>query len=76
MSRSATSTTAKIRAVRKDPDEMTDGEIEAFMNLGRQEARLIEELEHAARNGDRNLCWEIATALCELRDKVDQECRK
>jgi hypothetical protein len=36
------------------------------MSLGRREAELIDEIEAAARVGDRNLVWQIVEALVRV----------
>jgi hypothetical protein len=54
----------------RDPAEMTESQIDALMNLGREEAALLDELEAATRAGDRDEVWRIAQALCGIEDKI------
>ncbi len=43
------------------------------MDFGKREADLIEQMEAATRDGDRDLCWQIAQELCRIRDEAHQE---
>jgi hypothetical protein len=65
--------TARIRVDRHPADELTDAQIERLMGFGRQEAALIDELEQATRNGDRESVWKTAQSICRLHDKVNEE---
>jgi hypothetical protein len=53
-------------------DELSDHQIETLMAFGRREADLIEQMEAAARDGDRDLVWQIAQALCRIEDEAKQ----
>lgn len=60
----------RIRVMPRAADELTDSQIETLMNFGKREAELIDELEAATRNGDRDLAWQIAQALCRIEDEA------
>jgi hypothetical protein len=59
---------SRIRVERIPADELTDHQIERLVQFGQREADLIDEMEVAARLGDRNLVWQIAEALVQLQD--------
>jgi hypothetical protein len=56
-----------IRAERVPAEKLSDAEIERLMALGKLEAALIDEMEAAARAGDKNLVWQIAESLVRVR---------
>jgi hypothetical protein len=62
--------TSRIRVERRPADELSDHQFEVLMSLGRREADLIDEMEAAARAGDRDLVWHIAEALVGLQDQA------
>jgi hypothetical protein len=49
---------------------LTESQIELLTRLGKREAELIDQLEAAVRSGDRDLCWQIAQALCGVEDQA------
>lgn len=61
---------SRIRAIKKTAHELTDSELERLMSFGRREAELIDELEEATRNGDRDLAWQIAQTLVRVEDEA------
>ena len=63
---------AHIRVERIPAAELTDHQIECLMNFGRREADLIDQMEAAARTGDRDRVWELAEELVSLQDEVEQ----
>jgi len=65
--------TTRIRAVRHDPAELTDTQIETLMAFGRREAELLAELQSAVETDDRELAWQIAQALIQVEDQVRAE---
>jgi hypothetical protein len=60
----------RIRAERVPADELTDAQIERLMEFGKREAGLLDEMEAAARVGDRDLVWRIAQALCQMDEEA------
>jgi hypothetical protein len=52
-----------IRLQRRPAEELTPSQIEILMEFGRREADLIDELEVAARAGDRERVWVLAQEL-------------
>jgi hypothetical protein len=60
--------TQRMRVVRRAPEELSDAQIERLIGFGRAEADVIDELEAAARAGDRELAWQLARKLVELQD--------
>lgn len=63
---------ARIRVVRRAVEELSDVQIEQLMNFGKREADLIDEMEAAARVGDKNLLWQLAEALVRCEDEARQ----
>lgn len=63
----------RVRVVRCAAEELDDAQIERLMDFGKREADLIEQMEAATRDGDRDLCWQIAQELCRIRDEAHQE---
>ena len=61
--------TRRIRMVPRPIEEMSNSQIECLMAFGRQEAELLDELELAVHKGNRELVWQLAEALCSLRDQ-------
>jgi hypothetical protein len=61
-----------LRVVRREPAELTDHQIEQLMDFGRAEAALVDEMEAAARVGDKNLVWQLAEELVRMQDEVRQ----
>src|SRR4051794_23410977 len=57
--REASMPTPNISVVRRAAEELSDEQIERLMDFGRREADLIEQMEAAARDGDRDLVWQI-----------------
>jgi hypothetical protein len=64
---------ANIRAVRRDPAEFTDRQIEQLIAFGRREAELIRQLARAYRNGDKEAAWQLAGEAAELEVEVDRD---
>ena len=62
----------RIRAVQRAAAELSDDQIERLVNFGKREADLIDEMEAAARVGDRNLVWQLAEALVRCQDEAKQ----
>lgn len=58
-----------LRAERRHAEELTDSQVERLIQFGRWEADLIDQMEAAARAGDRELVWQIAQALVEIEDQ-------
>jgi hypothetical protein len=64
--------TPRIRMVRHEPEELSDAQIAKLISFGRREAGLIEEIEQAARSGDREKLWRLAEELVRLQDQAGQ----
>jgi hypothetical protein len=62
----------RIRVERTPAHELSDAQIEKLMGFGKREADLIDQIEEAARAGDRDLCWQLAEALVRLQDQAAQ----
>ena len=62
-----------IRVDRRPAEELSDAQVERLMAFGRHEAELIDQMEAAARDGDRELVWQIAQALCRIEDQLRLE---
>ena len=62
----------RIRMERIPADELTEHQIEQLVHFGRREAGLVDEMEAAARLGDRNLVWQLAEALVRCQDEAKQ----
>jgi hypothetical protein len=60
----------RIRVERIPADELAEHQIETLMSFGRREADLIDQMEAAARVGDRNLVWQLAEALVRCQDEA------
>jgi hypothetical protein len=60
----------KLAAV---PRALTESDAEWMIGLAEQHARLIDELEAAVKNEDRDLCWRIACAICAIEDRVREK---
>jgi hypothetical protein len=65
-------TNPRIRLARIPAEELSDHQIEALMAFGKREAALIDEMEAAARAGDRDLVWQLAEALVRCQDEAQQ----
>jgi hypothetical protein len=63
---------ARIRVERIPADALTDTEFQRLMAFGRREAELIDEMEAAARAGDRNEVWRLAEELVRIQDAAKQ----
>jgi hypothetical protein len=63
---------ARIRLERIPAGELSDDEIQRLMAFGRREAELLDEMEAAARAGDRNQVWRIAEELVRIQDAAKQ----
>ena len=59
-----------IRVVRRGVEEFTDTQIEKLIDFGKRESDLIDQMEAAARAGDRELAWQLAQAICDLHDRA------
>jgi hypothetical protein len=64
--------TPRIRVERIPAEELSDHQIEQLMSFGKREADLFDQMEEAARAGDRNLVWELAEALVRCQDEAHQ----
>jgi hypothetical protein len=65
--------TNSIRAIRREAEELSDGAIERLVNFGRREAAVLDEMEAAARTGNRERTWELAQELCRLQDEAHRD---
>jgi hypothetical protein len=65
-------TKPRIRVERIPAAELSDYQMEQLMAFGKREADLIDEMEVATRNGDRNLVWQLAEAFVRLQDEAQQ----
>jgi hypothetical protein len=61
-----------IRVERVPAEELSDHQLERLMAFGRREADLIDEMEAAARVGDRDSVWRLAEALVRFQDEAKQ----
>ena len=62
----------RIRVKRIPAEDLSDHQIERLMEFGRREADLIEQMEEAARTGDRGKLWRLAEELVRLQDQAGQ----
>jgi len=62
----------RIRVERTPADELSDHQIEQLMAFGRREAELVDQMEAAARAGDRALVWQLAEELVRYQDEARQ----
>jgi hypothetical protein len=62
--------TPRIRVERVPADDLSAHQIERLMAFGKREADLIDEMETAARAGDRDLVWQLAEALVRCQDEA------
>jgi hypothetical protein len=64
---------AHIRVERIPAGELSDDAIDRLVSFGRREAQLLDEMEAAARAGDRDLAWQLAQTLVRLQDEAKQQ---
>ena len=68
----------KLSVQRRSIEELTVAQIAELMNLGHVEAELIDAIESATRNGDRQHAWELCQRLCDVSDeaknRIDGDC--
>jgi hypothetical protein len=62
----------RIRAEVRDPAEMTESQVGMLLNLGREEAALLDRLEAATRAGNKDEVWKIAQEYCGIEDKITE----
>jgi hypothetical protein len=48
-------------------EDLTDGQIQALIDLGRREAELLDALEEAVASNDRERAWQICIAIAEKK---------
>lgn len=60
---------ARIAVAFRPVDELTDAQLQRLIDLGRREAELLNALEDAVANNDRDLAWQISMAIFEESGK-------
>jgi hypothetical protein len=57
------STPAQIAVEFRDVAELTDQQLQTFIDIGTRQGRLLTQLRQAVRDGDRVRAWELAVEL-------------
>ena len=60
----------KLCPHRRRVEELSDRQIQELMDFGKREAEIIDRLEAAVREGNRELAWEISEELVAVEDEA------
>jgi len=59
-----------VRVERRTVHDLTDTQIETLVSIGTHQGELVEQLQAAVREGDRETAWRISEELVKTEDEA------